>query len=202
MASRNFPFYKQLDSVDCGAACLRMIAKYHGRPYSLDYLRDLTWMGREGVSLRGISDGAEYIGFHTLAAKLSFERLVKDIPLPAIAHWKQNHFLVVYKISRRHVWVADPAIGKLKLSKSDFLKGWISDNQGEEDTVCCLLWNLHRNFMTKRALRAKKTHWPIFFVFPALSQSYFSTAAWFVCRQYYSACHPVFDTSHCRHGDQ
>jgi len=59
---QRLPFYKQLDSMDCGATCLRMIAKYYGRYYSLDYLREITYLDREGVSLLGISDAAEHIG--------------------------------------------------------------------------------------------------------------------------------------------
>ncbi|MEN0007050.1 MAG: cysteine peptidase family C39 domain-containing protein, partial [Bacteroidota bacterium] len=135
-----FPFYQQLDAMDCGASCLRMVARHFGRYYSLEYLRELTYMGKQGVSLLGISDAAEHIGLQSLAIKTSFDRLEKDIPLPCIAHWKQEHFVVVYKVRKDQVWIADPAAGKFKLSKKEFLEGWASDiDNGEELGVLLLL---------------------------------------------------------------
>lgn len=135
-----FPFYKQLDAMDCGATCLRMIARHYGRHYSLDYLRELTFVGREGVSLMGISDAAEKLGMHTLGVKIGFERLRDDVPLPCIAHWKQNHFVVVHKISGNTIHVADPAVGKLKLNVQEFLDGWVSDVvKGEPQGILLLL---------------------------------------------------------------
>ena len=92
-----FPFYHQHDSMDCGATCLRMIAKYYGKNYSLETLREKTYINREGVSLLGISEAAEKIGFHTLGVHIPFEQLL-EVPLPCIVHWKQNHFVVVYDI--------------------------------------------------------------------------------------------------------
>jgi len=83
----------------------------------------------EGVSLMGISDAAEAIGMHTLGVKIDFERLTQDIPLPCVAHWRQNHFIVVYKVNAKHVWIADPAAGRFKLTKQEFLEGWASDQE-------------------------------------------------------------------------
>ena len=122
-----FQFYKQLDSADCGATCLRMVARHHGRHYSLEFLRQLSYLDREGVSLMGISDAAEKIGMRTLGVKTGFKRLSEDIPLPCVAHWQQDHFVVVYKISQGKVFVADPKIGKIELDEQEFLNGWISD---------------------------------------------------------------------------
>ena len=122
--SKNFPFYEQYDLMDCGAACLRMIAKYHGRYYSLDYLGELTYLNREGVSLLGISDAAEQIGLKTLAASVPYNRLADDIPLPAIAHWDENHFVVVYEVTDKHVWVGNPATRLEKISKQEFITHW------------------------------------------------------------------------------
>ena len=92
-----FPHYTQLDTMDCGATCLRMIAKYYGKTYTLQSLRLKCYNTREGVSLLGISDAAEKIGFKTIGVKISFEKLVEEAPLPCIVHWNQNHFVVVYK---------------------------------------------------------------------------------------------------------
>lgn len=138
--SRNFPFYQQLDAMDCGATCLRMIARHFGRYYSLEYLRELTYMGKQGVSLLGISDAAEHIGLQSLAVKTTYDRLARDIPLPCVAHWNQNHFVVVYKVNKTHAWIADPAAGKFKITKEQFLENWVSDTEnGEELGVLLLL---------------------------------------------------------------
>lgn len=130
-----FPFYRQFDSMDCGPTCLRMIAKYYGVNYSLQYLREKSYLDREGVSLRGISEAAETIGLRTVAVKIPFVGITKDspsmvrAPLPAIAHWNQNHFVVVYKVNKKYIYIADPSKGKFKLSLDDFKKGWLSDGQ-------------------------------------------------------------------------
>lgn len=138
--ANNFPFYQQLDAMDCGATCLRMVARYFGRYYSLEYLRELTYMGKQGVSLLGISDAAEHIGIQSLAVKTTFDRLSRDIPMPCIAHWRQDHFVVVYKANQKYVWVADPAAGKFKLTKEEFLENWLSDQEeGEELGVLLLM---------------------------------------------------------------
>ncbi len=120
----NFTLYQQHDESDCGAACLRMVARHYGRFFSLEYLRGLTSQRREGVSLLDISEGAERLGFRTLAASISFERLLEDAPLPLIAFWRENHYVVVHKTSRRYVWVADPAGGLLRYTHQEFLDGW------------------------------------------------------------------------------
>lgn len=127
-----FPFYRQLDAMDCGATCLRMIAKFYGKSYSAVFLRERCHTTREGVSMLNISDAAESIGFRTSGVKLSFDRLKEDVQLPCIVHWNQNHFAVVYEIKKDKVHVADPAIGLLKYDKQAFLKSWLSvaDNRG------------------------------------------------------------------------
>ena len=118
----NFTFYKQPDEMDCGPTCLRMVAKYYGKSITLQQLRSLAKTTREGGSLLGISDAAEKIGFRTLGIKVSYERLVEDAPLPCIAHWNQTHFVVIYKIKKDVVYVADPGHGILKYRKEEFLK--------------------------------------------------------------------------------
>ena len=90
-----FPYYQQLDQMDCGPTCLRMIAKHHGRNLNLQKLRNASGFSREGVSLLGIAEAAESVGFRTLAVKVPFEKLIKDAPLPCIIHWQQNHFVVL-----------------------------------------------------------------------------------------------------------
>ncbi len=128
---RRFTTYAQHDSSDCGAACLRMVARHYGRYYSLEHLRRLANQGREEVSLLDLSDAAEKIGLRTFAAKITYEQLVRDLILPAIVHWRQNHYVVVYAISDKYVWVADPnpEAGSLQMLKEEFLDGWISDEE-------------------------------------------------------------------------
>ncbi len=118
--------------MDCGPACIRMIAKYYGRTISLDYLRNKTEYGKEGVSMLGLAEAAEAIGFKTIGAKLNFEQLISDAPLPAIIHWNQYHFVVLTKGSTKNkLIIADPAKGIIKLNKDDFLKSWISINEND-----------------------------------------------------------------------
>ncbi len=118
--------------MDCGPTCLRMVAKYYGQSFSLPFLREKCYIDRNGVSLRGISEAAELIGLKTLAIKIPTtgkknEPSLAEAPMPTIVHWNQNHFVVAYKISKSHVWIADPASGKYKLTISEFEKSWLSD---------------------------------------------------------------------------
>lgn len=115
--------------MDCGPACLRMVARYYGRSYTLQTLRQRSFITREGVSMLGISDAAESIGFRTTGIKINFEQLCNDVPLPCIAHWNQNHFVVVYRISKRRggkvtVRVADPAHGLTQYTEEEFMRCW------------------------------------------------------------------------------
>jgi len=136
----SFTSYLQFDEKDCGPACIRMVAKHYGRSYSLPTLRERCDINREGVSLLAISKAAESIGLQTLGARLTLEQLSTEFPLPCIVFWQQKHFVVVYKIKRGNVYVADPAHGLLVYKTADFLKGWvIADNSGKKEGLCLLL---------------------------------------------------------------
>jgi ATP-binding cassette subfamily B protein len=124
--AEKFSFFKQHDQMDCGPTCLRMIAKHYGRTIQLQELRNLCQISRSGVSLLGVSEAAEKIGFRTLGVKLTFEQL-NDIELPAILHWRQNHFVILYRIQRETYWIADPGVGLIKLTGADVKENWISD---------------------------------------------------------------------------
>lgn len=137
-------FDKQPDAMDCGPSCLKMIAGYYGRNYSLETLRAYTFTSREGVSLLGISKAAEKIGFRSIGGRFTFEKLVEKAPLPCIVHWNQNHFVVVYQIRKNHkgytAFVADPGKGFLKYSQEEFLNHWISTRTfGEEKGIALVL---------------------------------------------------------------
>ena len=116
-----------MELMDCGPASLKMIAKYYGKSYTMQTLRERSFITREGVSMQGISDAAEHIGFRTLGVRITFEQLVGEVKLPCILHWNQNHFVVCYKIKRKkngdtRIYIADPASQKLVYRKEDFLK--------------------------------------------------------------------------------
>ncbi|MFD2786371.1 peptidase domain-containing ABC transporter [Hymenobacter rubripertinctus] len=148
----SFPFYKQHDSKDCGPTCLRMVAKYYGRSIRLQTLRDRSQLHREGVSLLGISEAAESLGFHTYGAKLDFQTLLTEAPLPCILHWEQNHFVVLYKIIAKEslisraarwmgkastrkeyvIYIADPARGLLTYQLWEFMAAWTGIQSGTQ----------------------------------------------------------------------
>lgn len=139
-----FPSYTQLDAMDCGPTCLRIIAKYYGRNYSIQYLREKSFITREGVSMLGISDAAESIGFRTNGVKITFDQLVTEKPLPCILHWNQNHFVICYDIKKKRrqeyeIKISDPAGEKYTLNRSEFLRCWISSRLEGEDTGTALL---------------------------------------------------------------
>lgn len=136
---KKFIYYKQPDKMDCGPSCLRMIAKHYGKNFTLQRLREISGINREGVSMLGISEAAEKIGFHTLGSKLKLDRL-SEIDLPVILHWNQSHFVILYKIKKGKYYVADPAKGLLVFDRSEFLKGWssISNEEGSRGIVLTL----------------------------------------------------------------
>lgn len=130
MFKSKFPIYQQLDAMDCGPTCLRMVAKYYGRSISLEYLRNKSQYGKAGVSMLGLADAAESINLKTVGAKLTFEQLVNDAPLPAIVHWDQYHFVVITPASKKNkLVIADPAKGLIKLDKDEFIKHWGSSTE-------------------------------------------------------------------------
>lgn len=141
--------------MDCGPTCIRMVAQYYGKHFSLDTLRQYSAFSKDGVSLLGISDAAERLGFRTRGVQLTFEELVKQIKQPCILHWDQNHFVVLISSSRQRsplfwrgargevgegqgvrsnekIEIADPAKGLVTYAKKEFLQHWISDKTTED----------------------------------------------------------------------
>ena len=111
--------------MDCGPSCIRMIAKHYGRNYSLQRLREVSGINRSGVSLLGISEAAEKIGFRTTGVKIDIEKLM-EMEMPCILHWRQNHFVVLYEVEKNAFHLADPARGLIKYKKIEFVKFWAS----------------------------------------------------------------------------
>ncbi|MEO0688112.1 MAG: cysteine peptidase family C39 domain-containing protein, partial [Cyanobacteria bacterium J06649_11] len=121
--TKRYPYYAQQSSSDCGAASLVMVGRYWGKYFSVSRLRDMTNAGRSGASLRALASAAENIGFATRPVKATLEKLAEQ-SLPAIAHWKGNHFIVVYEINQKKVIVGDPAKGQRALTHEEFTTDW------------------------------------------------------------------------------
>lgn len=134
MFKKPFPLTLQHDSMECGIACLSMICKYHGREYSTRDLSRLCFATTEGVSLLGITEAAKALGLKTVAARVSVDEL-RELPLPCILHWNQQHFVVLYRIGKggRKYDVADPGKGLVTYRREEFQKHWISTADGGEE---------------------------------------------------------------------
>lgn len=127
-----------MDQADCGPTCLRMIAKYHGKSYALEHIRERSYITKSGASLLGLSEAAQAIGLRTLAVSIDFDRLQSEAPLPCIAHWRARHFVVVYKIKKDTVYVADPAHGLISYSKEEFVANWTNHSPTTAGTLLLL----------------------------------------------------------------
>lgn len=162
---KNFPFIQQKGMMECGTTCMAMIFKYYGYYNIQPLLNHLGEVTTEGVSLYGLAGVAQQFGFNADAYELGYESLHTEMPLPCIAHYSGNHFIVVYKADADHVWIADPAYGKDKLTKEEFLKKWngialaieptpeIFKNKDLEETV--------QNFMRKEKSLFQKFYAPV-----------------------------------------
>ncbi|WP_422090372.1 peptidase domain-containing ABC transporter [Tenacibaculum ovolyticum] len=122
--SKKFPFFKQLDAMDCGPASLKIISKYYGKNFSMKFLRDKCGITREGVSLKDISRVSDEIGLRTLPLKVTYEDIHQKIPLPCIVHWNYSHFVVLYKAKTNKVYISDPQIGLTTYTKEKFEFFW------------------------------------------------------------------------------
>lgn len=153
----NFPLYRQADAMDCGPTCLQMIAKFYGRYYSLQTLRERCFITREGVSMLGISEAAESVGFRTTGVKCELQDLKEETPLPFIAHWNQQHFVVVYRLEKGKVWVADPAHGKVVYDEEGFKKCWVSTAEKEKNLGIALLLQPSPDFYSAAGEKPSKS---------------------------------------------
>lgn len=122
---RRFPFYKQPDAMDCGPTCLKIITKYFGKTFPLSHFRSLCRIGKQGTSFHQLAEAAQQLGFKTLSASLSYQVLSQQAPLPCILHWEREHYVVLYRITAKYAYLADPAMnGKVKIKTMDFLRSW------------------------------------------------------------------------------
>ena len=138
-----FPFTRQLESKDCGPACLQMICKYYKKFYEMEYLRDICGIKKEGVSIYDLIKASEKIGLKSQAYRLSYWKFRNEIPLPCIVHWNNHHFIVVYKITSKFIYVSDPQNGLCRFSLRDFANGWLtykySDGNNTKKRGVCIV---------------------------------------------------------------
>lgn len=143
MPIKKFPHYRQMDSRDCGATCLQMIAGFYGKHYGLDTLREYSFISREGSSLMGVSDAAEKIGFRTTGIKTSLKYLRERVALPCILHWEQEHYVVLYRIRKKgrqtYYHISDPASFRRSFTEEEFKSHWISTRQNDNERGIALM---------------------------------------------------------------
>lgn len=145
--------------MDCGAACIKMITDYYGSEYSIDYIRSLCGLGMLGVSMKGICNALETIGFRTIAGKVSYEDLCHKAVLPCILHWEQNHFVVLYKVKkvfgRYRFYVADPGKAMMVYNEREFVESWISTRSHGLDKGSLILMEPSPLFYVRKATMPK-----------------------------------------------
>ena len=171
----SFAIKRQRDAMDCGPSCLAMIAKHYGQQADKEQLRKICSLGKDGVSLLGISKAAEEIGFKTIGGRLSFDTLTSEVPLPCIIHWNQNHFVVVYKIKKRRgnqyeVYVADPGKGLITYTKEEFCEHWISTKTNGEEKGIALLLEPTEQFYAQNDTKAVPTQRRVKFLWSYLKK--------------------------------
>ena len=121
--TKRYPFRRQHSGSDCGVACLVMIGEYWGKNFSITELRSVANVDRSGASIKGLIIAAEHLGFAPRPVKVDLPTLSRQ-KLPAIVHWRGNHYIVVYRVTDKHVIVCDPKIGRRTLSHPEFVREW------------------------------------------------------------------------------
>lgn len=122
-----FPFIRQHDSMQCGAACLFMICRYYGLRISFDEVDALCVPTKEGMSMLGLKESAQSLGFECSAFKASLA-ILGQLQLPCLLHWNQKHFVVLYGLDKngKKFKVADPGKGLISYTRNEFEEHWIS----------------------------------------------------------------------------
>lgn len=168
-----FPFFSQTDMMDCGPTCLRIVAKYYGKDHGIVKLRKYCDAQKRGVSLLGISNAAEQIGFNTLGVRKPLAEL-SEVPLPCILHWKQNHYIVLFKIGKNKFTIADPSTdGIMQVDKETFTSCWLGDHH--ESTA--LLFETTPTFYQQDEeiveAKEKAVSWDLLFGYLKIHKRYF-----------------------------
>ena len=141
-------YVRQLDSMQCGVACLSMICNHYGKNISVRTLSTICFASNEGVSLKGLSEAATLLGFNTYSCRVNISDL-SESNIPCILHWNQKHFVVLYKIKNNHYYIADPGRGEIIYSEEEFKKYWISTIVDGKDMGIALFLNPEPTFYQK-----------------------------------------------------
>lgn len=149
---KSFPIQLQQETSDCGAACLSMIARHHGRKYSLPYINQICFKNRQGINLLALSEGARKLGFDPVGVKAGTAEFKDNVHLPVIVYWQQKHFIVVYRITKRKVYTADPAAGFVNYTWEEFEKGFLN---GDSQKGIALILNLTPRFHAAKSMGKK-----------------------------------------------
>ncbi|MDE5844570.1 MAG: peptidase domain-containing ABC transporter [Muribaculaceae bacterium] len=142
-----FNIIRQKDAMQCGVACLAMICRHFGADYSLDFLGRYCHATTEGVSMKGIKDAAERLGLDAEGGKLTVDELA-NIPLPCILHWNQNHFVVLYKVSKdaRKFYIADPAKGLRTINRETLESHWATTQSNDAEKGIAMIFETTESF--------------------------------------------------------
>ncbi len=166
--------------MDCGPSCVKMISSYYGKEYSLDTLRKYCSIEHDGVSLLGISDAFETIGFKTVGGKLTINQLINDALLPCVLYWNQNHFVILYKVRKKNIiyrsnqfYIADPGSGLKKYNEKEFLEHWISTRSNNEEKGIVLLAEPTQEFYKKEGEKINKGNIKFLFSYLKRYKKYF-----------------------------
>ena len=159
--------------MDCGPTCLQMVARFYGKKISLPDLRSKSYITREGVSFLGISEAAESIGFRTIGVRIPFTKLAEETPLPCIVHWRQKHFVVVHKIKKDSVHIADPARGLVKYSREEFEKNWAMTTIDEEKVGLVLILQPTPEFYEQEEAKKGKSGFSFLLRYIKMYRKYF-----------------------------
>lgn len=148
-----FPSVRQLESKDCGPACLQIICKYYKSFYDMEYLREICGIKKEGISVYDFIKASEKVKLRSQAYRLSYWKFRNEVPLPCVVHWKNHHFIVVYKITSKKIFVSDPQCGLCKYSIKEFAEGWLTYKFGDGNKIkkrgVCIISEPTGDFFTR-----------------------------------------------------
>lgn len=115
---------KQHDITDCGAACLATISKQNGYKIGITKIREAAGTDKQGTNAYGVIKAAEQLGFNAKGVKGNKEAFFSEFPLPCIAHVIVDgnllHYVVIHKITKKQVIIADPGVGIVKMTPEEF----------------------------------------------------------------------------------
>jgi len=167
--NRKIKFIRQLDTADCGTACLAMIARYFGANYTLDFLNELCQKSTQGVDFFGLSNASKQIGLNPQAIKIGVDDFSEET-LPCILHWNNNHFVVLYRIQTvgrtTYFYIADPAFKKHRITKKQLQNHFLKYEQdfgyamlfSKEDSFAIYQQHQRKFDLSRYALKYLRTY--------------------------------------------